>query len=201
MEHRTIVVALLASLGLFACGGAAHKQQDAQSAENLWSGYKGTYATAGAAKSADAKPTPKKAEAKEAAAPQEEATGEHAAAAAPAGKKASKATIHGESISSIDADALADFSKGALKANVLSTGGQVGPQYESVKVELKGATVQIIRPATTPNPNGVSVPSPKAKNATLAKTDSGFYDEDADVLVFVSGSKNAKKTLGSLVKK
>lgn len=203
MEQRSIVIALFVSLGLPACGGSVH-HKDAESADNVWADYKGTYATAAAPRTSEARASasPKKADAPAAATKAKSDVVDPVVAAPtpPSSKKASKATIHGESVSSIDLDALANFSKDALKANVVSTGGQVGPQYESVKVELKGTTVQIIRPAAIPNANGVAVPSPKVKKAALSKVDSGFYDEDADVLVVVTGSKNAKKALGMLVK-
>ena len=69
-------------------------------------------------------------------------------------------------------------------------------------MQLKGATVQVIRPAEKPSPNGPAIASPKAKSGQLTKNDASWYDEEADVLVFVSAGKKAaaQKALGAIVK-
>jgi hypothetical protein len=194
MRISTNVVALLSFFTLAACGGAA--TQEAKDA-NVWSDFSGKYSSpaeprgnASTSKSEQAKRDAKaKSEAKE-----------EVAEAAPA-KKASKATIHGESLSTISDAALADASKGALKTKVVSTKIVNGPQYEHVKVQLKGATVHIIRPNPGTETGNGSVDAPKARNGSLSKAEAGYYDEDADVLVVVEAGKkaNAEKALASIV--
>jgi len=192
MRTRPVLVMLLSSLALFACGGT---KEEAQSAANPWADFKGTYSTPASPehKAEKAEAAKKDTKAKD------EAT-EEAQAAAP--KKASKGTVKGESVSSISVDSLTDASKTALKAKFVSNSVVTGPQYELVQVQLKGATVQIIRPAEKPSPNGPAIASPKAKNGELSKTDAGWYDEEADVLVLVNAPKKAaaQKALGSIVK-
>ena len=190
-----LVVVLLSSLGLVACGGS---NQEAKNGGDPWAGFKGTYSTPapkGGEASEDGAPAHKEAKAK--AEPKHEAAEE----AAPA-RVASKATINGESVSSIDVDVLTDVSKSALKAKFVSNSVMTGPEYELVQVQLKGATVQVIRPAEKPSPKGPAIASPKAKSAELSKNDASFYDEEADVLVFVSAGKKAaaQKALGAIVK-
>ncbi len=117
--------------------------------------------------------------------------------------KASKAKIKGESVSSVGADAVAGASKKALKSKVVSSNVITGPDYEMVQIVLKDASVQIVRPATTPDSSGPKLRSPKVRNDSLTSTDSAFYDADADVLVLVQSSKAAKskKALAALMKK
>jgi hypothetical protein len=189
-----LVVMLLSSLGLFACGGS---NQEAKSAADPWADFKGTYSTPaapGAESSERGEVAKKDAKAKA------EVQRERAEAAAP--KKASKATVNGESLSTISVDTLTDASKGALKAKFVSNSVVTGRQYELVQVQLKGATVQIIRPAEKPSANGPAIASPKAKNSELSKSDAGWYDEEANVLVVVNAGKKAagQKALATLVK-
>lgn len=194
MRMHANVAALLSFFALAACGGAA--TQEAKDA-NVWSDFSGKYSTpaeprgnSSSAKSEQAKRDAKaKTDAKE-----------ESAEAAPA-KKASKATIHGESLSTISDAALADASKGALKTKVVSTKIVNGPQYEHVKVQLKGATVHIIRPNPGSETGNGSVDAPKARSSMLSKAEAGYYDEDADVLVVVEAGKkaNAEKALASIV--
>ena len=199
---------ILASLGLslvVGCGGAT---QEAKGPEgDPWSGYKGTYATAdsnrdpnrpkSSAAGEKSKDTKAKAESKEAA-PEEAALPPATAAA----KKTSKKTIKGESVSSITSEGLADAAKAALGAKSASGSITIGSQYEQVNVTLKGASVQIIRPAANPDPSGPAVSAPKTRNGELSKSDAAFYDEDADVLVLVTSAKKgtSQKALGTLVK-
>ena len=188
-----LVVVLLSSMGLFACGGANKTKEEA----NPWGNFTGKYSDHAAPreKSASAEAPKKAAEA---------SNGEEAAtteAAAPAPKKASEATVKGESISSVSVESLTEASTSALKSQFVSNGVMTGPKYELVQVELKMATVQIIRPAEKPAPNGLPIPSPKAKNAELEANDAGWYDEEADVLVIVNAPKKAaaQKALGAIV--
>ena len=117
--------------------------------------------------------------------------------------KASKAKIKGESLSSVGADAVAGASKKALKSKVVSSNVITGPDYEMVQIVLKDASVQIVRPATTPDSSGPKLRSPKVRNDSLSSTESGYYDADADVLVLVQSAKAAKskKALAAIVKK
>ncbi len=189
-----LVVVLLSSLGLFACGGA---KQNAKDEASSWGNFTGKYSTAPAprARSESAEASKKEAEPKA----DEEATATGEAARAP--KKASQATVNGESVSSISVEALTEASTNALKTTLVSNGIITGPKYELVQVELKTATVQIIRPAEKPAPSGLAIPSPKAKYAELEPNDAGWYDEEADVLVIVNGTKKAaaQKALSAIV--
>ncbi|MBN9167751.1 MAG: hypothetical protein BGO98_25460 [Myxococcales bacterium 68-20] len=203
-----LVVVLLSSLGLFACGGA---KQNAKDEANSWGNFTGKYSSAPAPRerSESAEASKKEAEPKadEEATPTGEAatpTGEAATptgAAATAPKKASQAMVNGKSVSSISVEALTEASTNALKSALVSNGIITGPKYELVQVELKTATVQIIRPAQKPAPSGLAVPSPKAKYAELEPNDAGWYDEEADVLVIVNGAKKpaAQKALSAIV--
>ena len=190
MDLRAGVFVLIASMGLLACGGGRAVEGGDAKGPDPWSDYKGTYAGPQEARAPKGATKTAKAE-------------EPAAEAAPAKKSASRATIKGESVSSIGVDALADASKGTFKSKVVASNVTVGSQYEQVEVQLKGAKVQIIRPATSPDPKGPSVSAPKARNGELGSAESGFYDEDADVLVVVNAGKKpaAQKALGSILKK
>lgn len=202
-----LVVVLLSSLGLFACGDA---NQKAKNEANPWGNFTGKYSEPEAPRGkAAAKDEPKaekaedepKAEAEE---PAPTAAAAPAAAPAPASsKKASQATVKGQSISSISVEALTEASTSALNSQLVSNGVLTGPQYELVQVELKTGMVQIIRPAAKPAPNGLPIPSPKAKNAELETNDAGWLDEEADVLVIVNAGKKAaaQKALGDIVKR
>jgi hypothetical protein len=123
--------------------------------------------------------------------------------AASGSHRPSKAKIKGESVSSVGADAVAGASKKALKSKVVSSNVITGPDYEMVQIVLKDASVQIVRPATTPDSSGPKLRSPKVRNDSLSSTESGYYDADADVLVLVQSSKAAKskKALAAIVKK
>lgn len=200
MRNHLFVV-LLSSLSLFACAG----KEEAKSAADRdpWAGYTGKYSQPGGP-SAD---KPEKAEkAEKAEAKNSKAKAEPKAEKAdetPKKAASSKGTVNGESLSSISVDTLTDASKNALKGKFVSNSVVTGQQYELVQVQLKGTTVQIIRRAEKPAPNGPAIASPKAKNSELGKSDAGWYDEEADVLVFVSstGKKgSAQKALSSLVK-
>jgi hypothetical protein len=203
--QKHLVVVLLSSLSLFAC--AAATTEEAKSASDPWADFKGTYSQ-GAGKTADntdeAKPSKKDAK-KDAKAKSEPAPTEKTEeAAAPSAKKAaSRGTVNGESLSTISVDTLTDVSTGTLKGKFLSNSVVTGAQYELVQVQLKGATVMITRPAEKPAPHGPAIASPKAKNAGLSKSDAGWYDESADVLVVVNAAGKkaaAQKALAALVK-
>jgi hypothetical protein len=117
--------------------------------------------------------------------------------------KASKAKIRGESVSSIGPDALAASSAKALKSKVVSTNLIVGPDYEMVQVVLKNGSVQIVRPASTPDQSGPKLRAPKLRKSSLSSSEAGYLDEEADVLVLVQAPKGAtsKKALKQIVKK
>ena len=89
-----------------------------------------------------------------------------------------------------------------MKSKVVSTKYLVGPKYEEMQVQLKGATVQVIRPSANPASDGPAISSPKARNSEISKTESGWYDEEADVLVVVTAAKKpaAQKALGTILK-
>jgi hypothetical protein len=208
MRFGSNVVTVLSAfvfVGLVACGGSKNEAKGPEA--NPWADYKGTYATVGTPHEAKAKPekTDKNADkADKAEANAKEAKPEAKAdepAAAP--KKPSKGTIKGESVSSIGLDAFTDASKGALKSKVVSTKYVVGPQYEEMQVQLKGATVQVIRPAANPAADGPAVASPKERSGGVSKTESSWYDADADVVVVVTSKQKpvSAKALGSILKK
>ena len=191
--RNLFVVIVLSSLGLAACGAS---NQETKSGGDPWSDFKGTY-SAPAPKDDDGEPTGKEAKGRS------NANANQESAEDAAGKKvASKATVNGESLSSVDVDVLTDVSKSALKSKFVSNSVMTGPQYELVQVQLKGAMVQVIRPAEKPSPNGPAIASPKTKSSQLTKNDASWYDEEADVLVFVSAGKKAaaQKALGAIVK-
>ena len=193
------VVVLLSAFGLAACGGAA--SQEAKDA-NVWSDFSGKYSTPAEPRgsTSSAKSEQARRDAKSKTTEQKDEAAEAAVAAAPA-KKSSKATVHGESVSTIGDAALADASKSALKTKVVSTKIVNGPQYELVKVQLKGATVQIIRPNPGDEKGNGAVDAPKSRNASLSKAEASYYDEEADVLVVVEAGKkaNAERALASIV--
>lgn len=193
MRMHANVAALLSFFALAACGGAA--TQEAKDA-NMWADFSGKYSTPAEPRGSSS--TAKSEQAKRDAKAKTEAKEEAAESAA---KKSSKATIRGESLSTISDAALADASKGALKTKVVSTKIVNGPQYEHVRVQLKGATVHIIRPNPGSETGNGSVDAPKARNASLSKAEAGYYDEEADVLVVVEAGKkaNAEKALASIV--
>jgi len=205
MRIPALVILASLSFSLVACGGATQEAKGPEA--DVWSGYKGTYATPGdpnRASNAKATATSDKGKDSKAKADSKESADEAApAAAAPASKKsASKKTIKGESVSSITSEGLADAAKAALGQKAASGSITIGSQYEQVNVSLKGATVQIIRPAANPDPSGPAVSAPKTRSGELSKNDASFYDEDADVLVLVTSAKKgtSQKALGTLVK-
>jgi hypothetical protein len=190
------------SLGLLACGGSA---EEAKSAADPWADFKGTYSTPAAAPHSAKGEAPKKDKAKAKAAPVKEEVAiveEAPPAPAPATKKTSKGTVNGESLSSISVDALTNASKSTLNKKFVSNSVVTGSEYEVVEVELKGVKVQIVRPAESPAPSGPALTSPKAKKASLGKTDAAWYDEEADVLILVTSPKKgaAQKALNAIVK-
>jgi len=203
------LLGLTLALASVACGGAAQNSKDQN--DNVWSGYKGTYATAGKESgrtSPASEPSKKDVKAKADSAGEEtteEATDDTTETPAPSATSAkkSKAMIGGESVSSIGEDTLAALATKNLKSEMLSSSSMVGAKYERLQVQLKGATISIIRPAATPNANGPAVAEPKARKGDLAKTETAFYDADADVLVVVNAPKKAaaQKALGSIIKK
>lgn len=202
MKMHSVLAASALSLFAFVCSACGAKQEAKAPESDPWSGYQGTYAEAGPGKG-EAKAKPEKAtKTAEAAPSKQEKAKEDAAAAAPT-KKVSKSMIKGESISSIGAGDLAAAAAGNLKTKVVSSDVTVGPQYELVSVQLKGQTIQIVRPAANPDPSGMALPGPKERNGELSKTESGFYDADADVLVIVNSAqkKVSKSSLGLLMKK
>ena len=183
------IAALLSSLTVFACGGAAKNEAKAPEGDP-WAGYTGKYAgpASASAKAEKSKPADKV----EKVAEKTEEAGPHK----------STATIHGESVSSIDLDTFADATKTATKGKVVSTKYLVGPKYEQLQIQMKGVAVQVIRPAANPAPDGPSIASPKARNGGVSKLESGYYDADADVVVVVTaaGKPAAQKVLGTIVK-
>lgn len=194
MNIRSNVV-VLTSLGLLACGGAS--QGDAKGPDP-WADFKGTYASPAADRgtTSAAKGDGARRDAKAKAEPKEQVE------EAPA-RKTSRATIAGESITAINDTALADASRGSFKAKLVSSTVSVGAQYEQVRVQLKGVTVQIFRPAPSPDPSGAAVPAPKARSAELSKSEAGWYDEEADVLVVVDAGRKtaAQRALAQLLKR
>ena len=198
--RNLFVVVLLSSLGSGGLAACGEPNQEAKSAADPWSDFKGTYSASGPKDetSEDGEPAKKEAKGKPASAHHE--TAEDGASSRKKGP--SKGTVNGESLSSVDVDVLTDVSKSALKSKFVSNSVMTGPQYELVQVQLKGATVQVIRPAEKPSPNGPAIASPKTKNDQLTKNDASWYDEEADVLVFVSAGKKAaaQKALGAIVK-
>jgi hypothetical protein len=195
---RVLTVALLSSLALFACGGAPTKEAKGPEGDP-WAGYTGKYAEPASGKApkaevakADAKPKAEKADKAET----EEKSDDASA------KKPSAATIKGESVSSIGIDTFADASKSATKSKVISTKYLVGPKYEQLQIQMKGVAVQVIRPAANPAPDGPAMSSPKARSGGVSKTESGYYDADADVVVVVTagGKAGAQKVLGTILK-
>jgi hypothetical protein len=207
------VLGLSLLFGLVACGGAAQNTKDHDG--DVWVGYKGTYAGAKEKGSTSPAPTvevPKKdtkaktdtAEAADrGSAPDDTSDDSTAGEVAAAPLKKSKSTIGGESLSSIGEEELAAQATKSLKSDMLSSSIMVGAKYERVQVQLKGATVSIIRPAANPNAKGPAVADPKTRKTDLAQTETAYYDADADVLVVVSAPKKAaaQKALGSIVKK
>jgi hypothetical protein len=191
------VAALLSSLVLFACGGAAKEAKGPEA--DPWAGYTGKYAEPSSAKPKEAKADVKKADK----ADKTEAKAEKVEAKADdaAGKK-SAATIHGESVSLVGLDTFADASKTATKSKVVSTKYLVGPKYEQLQIQMKGVAVQVIRPAANPAPDGPAMSSPKARSGEVSKLESGYYDADADVVVVVTagGKAGAQKVLGTILK-
>jgi hypothetical protein len=193
------LAALLSSLTVFACGGAAHKEAKAPEGDP-WAGYTGKYAEPASGSTAKAS----KPEAKEAAKPKADKGATEAKVEKteePVAHK-SAATIKGESVSSIDLDAIADATKSATKGKVVSTKYLVGPKYEQLQIQMKGVAVQVIRPAANPAPDGPTISSPKARSGEVSKTESGYYDAEADVVVVVTagGKAGAQKVLGTIVK-
>ena len=186
--------------------GCAHPKAAAapQEADYNWGDYKGGSGSdsSAAAPKSDA-PKPATTASAEAPKGDVDATKQASSDASALPHKPSKAKIRGESVSSVGVDALAGASKSALKSKVVSSNVVVGSDYEMVQVVLKGASVQIVRPASAPDQAGPKVRSPKARNDSLAATESGWYDADADVLVLVRASKavKSKKALSSLLQR
>jgi len=194
-------IALCALVLLVGCGHHV-KQAAAQTQSDYdWADYTGKYVN-GAPKD---DPKPAKDDAKAAAPKPADATADaKPAAAAAAGddaKKMSMAKIAGHSVSEVSADDVAGAMQKQLRAKVVSSNLTVGPEYEQINVILKGMAVQIVRPANAPDKSGPKVRSPKARNDDLGSTDSGYYDQLADVLVLVQAEKKAasKRALSVLL--
>jgi hypothetical protein len=85
----------------------------------------------------------------------------------------------------------------------VSTNVIVGPEYEMVQVVLKNASVQIVRPASSPDSSGPKLRAPRERKGALSSSESAWLDEDADVLVLVQAPKGAtsKKALKAILKK
>ena len=210
---RNLALALVASLGLFACGGAAmSSSEEAKSANdtNVWADFKGTYSQPSDAPRAKNDLAPAK---KEAAPKAEEPTAAKAKQApveteeekplftAPK-KDPSKGTVKGESVSSVSVDQLSTAVAAAAKGKVVSSGTVTGARYEVITVETKKATIKIIRPAATPNAKGPEVAAPTNKLGDIAKNESAWFDDQGDVIVVVSAAKKATaaKVLNAVVK-
>lgn len=192
MRIPSNVVVLLSLFTLAACGGSSPGAKE----PDPWADYKGTYAGPAEPRGATSVASGEGArhDAKSKTGPKEHVD------EAPA-KKSSKATIHGESISTIGEGPLAAASKGALKTKLVASKVLVGAQYEELRVQLKGAAVQIIRPAATPDAGTAAVDAPKARSSALSKTQAGWYDEEADVLVIVEAGRKgaAEKALAAIL--
>lgn len=185
--RTTSLLVSISSLGLIACAGLSANTPE----KDPWAGYEGTHATVGRTSLTSASmPAPASASAPA----QLEAPVDAVPVAMPTTKAKtaaaiSKATIRDESISSIDVDTLGEVTSGSLGGKVVSSEVVVGAKYELVEVQLKGATVQIIRAATKPDTSGPDLSAPKARHLELSKTEAAWYDADADVLVIVNSSK------------
>lgn len=182
------------------CGASAKVQPKTADDSYDWSTYQGTFAPDGPGVKAAEEPKAEKADKPEKPDKAEEASARSDAAPT---KHVSTRKIRGESVSSVTADVVAGASKSAFRAKVVSTNVVVGPEYEQLQVVLKNAAVQIVRPAATPDKEGPKIRSPKARNDDLGKTDSAWYDRDADVLVLVQAKKKAtsRRVLNALLKR
>jgi hypothetical protein len=174
---------MLCSLALAGCGAAPKPQASAPVAYD-WSDYKGTFAQPADEPHAAAEPATAKPKGGA------EAKGEPLGASA-SSKKLSRGTILGESVSSVSVDAVAGASKTVLKSKVVSSNVIVGQEFEQIQVVMKGVAVQIIRPAASPDKAGPKIRSPKVRSGGLLKSESGWYDADANVLVLVRAKKKA----------
>jgi hypothetical protein len=196
---------LVALSALFLAVGCAKpaKPVAAPEADYDWSKYNGGNEAPSAADKATAdKPVTDGASATAAKAPASEDDTPRPGKVDLSPKKPSKAKIRGQSVSSVSAESVAGASKAALKSKVLSSDVIAGPEYELVRVVLKDASVQIIRPAASPDSGGPKLRSPKLRNDSLTTNESAWYDADADVLVLVQAKSGAsKKALGALLKK
>lgn len=198
---------VLCPLVLAGCG-AAPKSQASAPTQYDWSDYKGTFAQGPDDRPSPAQLAPVKpreavtssesVKPSGAAAPKAEA-----ADATTSPKRVSKGTIRGESVSSVSVDAVAGASKTVLKAKVVSSNVIVGQEYEQIQVVMKGVAVQIIRPAASPDKAGPKVRSPKVRSSGLLKTESGWYDADANVLVLVRAPKkvSSQRALLAILKR
>lgn len=199
MRISTAALVIVASLG-FACGGAPVKEAKAPEAD-MWSDFTGKYGSdepAAVADSPTVEKTSKSGTKTKGEAAQRSVEGSSGSAA----KRISNATIQGESVSSVGLDAIASATKMATKSKIVSTKYLVGPKYEQLQISLKGAAIQLIRPAAIPAPDGPPLTSPKARSGGVTKKESGFYDPAADVVVVVSAGKKAgaDKLLSAILK-
>ena len=205
MKVRFVVALSSIAVSLAALTGCAAGQKEVKAPEtDSWAGYRGTYASSAPQAAGDPAKVEKKimhAEPEASKAQVEEPS--VAAPPRPNKKKSSKGMITGESVSSIGVDSLATALGTSLKAKVVSQDLTVGPKYELVQVQLKGQSVQIVRPAASPDPTGLAIPSPTERNGEMSTTESGWYDADADVLVIVNASKKAssQSSLGTILEK
>ena len=209
MKHSIFVVAstvasIVASVSLVACAGPNSSGPE----RDPWAGYQGTYAGSArasvapslASESAASSEVVEPADADEPRAKPGSRSKAKVGVRAPA---SSKATIKEESISSIGVEALGNATAGLLGASVVSKDLVIGSRYELVEVQLKGATVQILRAATTPDADGPELDAPKARHNALSPTEEAWYDADGDVLVVVNSANKAtsQKVLTTIVKR
>jgi hypothetical protein len=207
-------LALLSLLALGAGCAAAPKHQATTPEAYDWSDYKGTYAAGGdssanptgGANAVDKSPSKTASSGDGSKNLKAEMLGGAGAPAASSGSaaaasKRSRGTISGESVSSVSVDAVAGASKSVLKSKVVSSNVVVGQEYEQLQVVMKGVALQIIRPAATPDKAGPKVRSPKARQTAMSKSESGWYDADADVFVLVKAGRKAssQKTLAAIL--
>jgi hypothetical protein len=181
MSIKAFVLLSLSSATFLACASSRSVVPD----KDPWASYQGTYATS--LQSGDT----------HVATPPDVPDDERVAKSAPKTKvdpsapEPSTALIQDASISSIGVTALGEASARSLGLAVVATDLVVGSKYELVEVQLKGATVQILRAAQAPNAAGPELAAPHDREGELSPTEAGWYDADADVLVVVNSAKRA----------
>lgn len=182
MSIKAFVLLSLASMAPLACAAQKSVGPDG----DPWANYQGTYAAPVRSGEAHASVPVE--------APDEERADKPASSKAKLAASTlatSKVTIQDTSITSIGVEALGDATARSLGVPIVATDVVVGPKYELVEVQLKGATVQILRAATTPDAGGPELSPPRARAAELSPTEASWYDADADALVVVNSPKKA----------